>query len=113
MLSLEHSLGILSWFSFRHCSMRFLRHDLRLLRGLRRMVNHRVSVFHPDAVSPGLRSKQLHQCVIVFLFCPVALPFEEGCDGGQPHCFAHLASSVTLLISEARSMLATPKSICG
>src|SRR5439155_4569586 len=37
-------------------------------------------------VSPGLRSKQLHQCVIVFLFCPVALPFEEGCDGGQPHC---------------------------
>src|SRR5437870_12939265 len=68
------------------CSMRFLRHDLRLLRGLRRVVNHRVAVFHPDAVSAGLRSKQFHEHVVVFLFRPVALPFEQSCNGRETHC---------------------------
>src|SRR5437667_10726220 len=82
----KHSLVFLSWFSFRHRSMRcLLRHDLRLLRSLRRVMNHRVSVFHPDTVSAGLRSKQFHERVVVFLFRPVALPFEQSRDGRETH----------------------------
>src|SRR5439155_334450 len=117
-------MASLSWFVFTNRAMRcLLRHDLRLLRGLRRVMHHRVGVFHPNPVSAGLRSKQFHERVVVFPFRPVALLLEQSCNGRETHRpslhhagdrrFAHLASSVTLLINEARSMLATPKSICG
>src|SRR5437667_10668611 len=82
----KHSLVFLSWFSYRYRSMRcLLRHDLRLLRSLRRVMNHRVSVFHPDTVSAGLRSKQFHERVVLFLFRPVALPFEQIFEGRETY----------------------------
>src|ERR1051326_6329677 len=81
-----HSLVILSWFPLWQRSMgRLLRNDLRFQRGLRRVMNHRVGVFHPNAVSSGLRSKQLHQRVVVLLFRPIALPFEQRRDGRETH----------------------------
>src|SRR5437867_5509582 len=78
MFLFEYSLVFLSWFSSRHRSMRFFWHDLRLLRGLRRVMNHGVGILDTDTVSTGLRSKQFHECVVVFLSRPVALPFEAG-----------------------------------
>src|SRR5262249_54283104 len=53
-----------------------LRHHLRLLRRLRRLVHHRVRVLDARAVRPGLRPQQLHQRVVVLLVGPVALPLE-------------------------------------
>src|SRR2546421_5892584 len=78
-------MASLSRFVFTNRSMRFLRHDLRFLRSLRRVMNHRVGVFHPDPVSAGLRSKQFHERVVAFLFRPVALPFEQSCNGSETH----------------------------
>src|SRR5439155_9977955 len=79
-------MASLSWFVFTNRSMRcLLRHDLRLLRGLRRVMNHRVGVFHPNPVSAGLRSKQFHERVVVFPFRPVALPLEQSCNGRETH----------------------------
>jgi len=66
--------------------MRFLRHDLRLLRGLRCVMNHRVGVFDADAVSAGLLLEQSHQRIVVILLCPITLPFEQRRDGREPNC---------------------------
>src|SRR3989442_621456 len=64
---------------------RFLRNNLRLLRGLRRVMNHGVGVFHSDTISTGLLFEKAHEVVVVLAFCPVALPFEQRPTGGQPH----------------------------
>ena len=34
----------------------------------------------------GLRFEQVHERVVMVLLSPVALPFEQGRNGGQPYC---------------------------
>src|SRR5262245_19067756 len=50
--------------------------DLRPLRGLRRLVHHRVRVLDARAVGAGVLLQDLHQGVVVLLVRPVALPLE-------------------------------------
>src|SRR5712691_4053041 len=52
------------------CSMRFLRYDLWFLRGLRRVMHHRVGVLDTAAVSAGMLFEQTHERVVVFLVLP-------------------------------------------
>ncbi len=50
---------------------------------LRRVMNHRVGVFDAHTVAASLLFEDAHERVVVFLVFPNALPFEQGCDGGQ------------------------------
>src|SRR5438552_263257 len=62
--------------AFMRISGGFLGHNLRFLRGLRCVVDHRVGVFNANAVGTSLRPEQPHECVVVLLVLPIALPFE-------------------------------------
>ena len=66
--------------------MRFLGNDLWFLCGLRGVMHHRIGVFDADPVSSRLLFEQAHEIVVVFLLGPIALPFEQGANGGQTHC---------------------------
>ena len=66
--------------------MRFLRHDLRFLRGLRRVMHHRVGVFDASTISTGVLLQEAHKRVVMLLVFPVALPFEQRPDSRQPDC---------------------------
>ena len=59
-------------------------HDLRFLCRLRRVMNHRVGVFHADAVRARLAFENAHERVVVLAVLPVALEFEQGRNGRQP-----------------------------
>src|SRR6266853_1821810 len=63
----------------------FLGHNLRFLSRLRRVMNHRVSVFHAHAISASLLFDQAHERIVVLLVFPIALPFKQSSNGGQPH----------------------------
>src|SRR5262245_32370223 len=54
--------------------------DLRLLRGLRRLVHHRVGVLDARPVRAGVLAQDRHQRVVVLLVGPVALPLEQRRD---------------------------------
>ena len=54
--------------------MRCLRNDLRFLRGLRRVMNHRVGVFYTHTVSAALLFEDSHERVVVLFVFPIALP---------------------------------------
>src|ERR1039457_4951039 len=84
-LNAENRVFIISpsWLSCCRGSMRRrLRNDLRLLRRLRGVVNHRVGVFDPHAVSAALLFENAHERVVMFFVFPIALPFEQGGNGG-------------------------------
>ena len=57
-----------------HSSVRFLWHDLRLLRRLRRVMHHSVGVFDAAAVRASLLFEQSHERVVVLAVFPIALP---------------------------------------
>src|SRR5689334_15171303 len=69
----------------RKVSVRLGRDDLGNLRGLRRLVDHRVGVLDAAAIGAGVLLEQPHERVVVFATRPVALPLKQSGDGGEPN----------------------------
>src|SRR5207247_6477260 len=61
-------------------------HYLRLLRGLRRVMHHRVGVFDAAAVRASLLFEQSHERVVVLAVFPIALPFQQCANRRETHC---------------------------
>src|SRR5258707_6790204 len=71
LIVVEQSFGLSFAVSLTQSSMRRLRHDLRLLGGLWRVVNHCVGVFDTRAVSASLLFEDAHERVVMFFVFPI------------------------------------------